>query len=313
MTFSKLGKTGILASRIVLGTWQFDGTTWDGIDDAESIKTVHAALDAGINTLDTAEAYGRSEEVVGKAVQDRRQDVHLISKLNREPECVRRTVEQSLRRLRTDYIDVYLAHYPPKTRPWHSVLEELDRLREAGMIRAIGVSNFTRQQMEESLKSVRFDVCEPPYSILWRQIDQDGTLEFCRKNEIGVITYSSMAQGLLAGAFLNRQVPEDIHAKNKLFSPGTFEASNSVAGRLKQISDKYGRSMAQVALNWVIATEGVTAAIAGAERPWQTQDAVGAVDWEMEPSDYAELSDIGMQVSATLDFSTNMWSVDPRV
>ena len=158
MEYRSLGKSDLLVSPIVLGTWQFDSTAWEGSNERDSIRTVHAALDLGINTVDTAEAYGESEEILGKAVEGRRDKVCIVSKANRRPEEIRSTVEQSLSRLRTDYIDVYLAHYPPKAPPYYSVLEELDRLREEGKLRALGVSNFTRYQLEQTLSVLRFDV-----------------------------------------------------------------------------------------------------------------------------------------------------------
>lgn len=313
MKTRKLGKTKINVSPIVLGTWQFDSDLWKDSSEVDSIRTVHAAIEAGINTLDTAEAYGSSEELIGRALKGKRDQMQIFSKLNRRKEDVREGVEQSLRRLQTDYIDVYMAHYPPKDRPYAAVLHELDKLREEGKIRALGVSNFSVTQLEEALSEVRFDVCEPPYNILWREIELNGVLDFCRHNAIGILSYSSMAQGLLAGAFLDQPVPDDIHAENKLFAAGTFESCNEVAREVQHLSLKYNRSMAQIALNWVVHQPGVTAAIAGAERPWQIEDSVKAVGWELDPEDQELLSSLGLDVARSLDYSSNMWKANPEV
>ena len=309
----QLGRSGLTTSEIVLGTWQFDSSLWSATDVGKVEATVHAAIDAGITLLDTAEAYGDSEELIGKALKGRRDDIQILTKMNRTAGEVRQTVEQSLRRLQTDYIDIYMAHYPPKDRPFYSVLAELDKLREEGKIRALGVSNFNREQLAESLGVVRFDACESPFNLLWREIELNGVMDFCRENEIAVLSYSSMAQGLLAGAFVDQDIPNDIHAENKLFKNGFFERSNAVAREVAGVAEAAGVSTAQAALSWVLGQDGITAAIAGAEEPWQIADAARATEVELPQPDRQRLSESGMAVGKDLDYGSNMWSVNPEV
>jgi aryl-alcohol dehydrogenase-like predicted oxidoreductase len=313
MREKQIGRSGLSTSEIVLGTWQFDNSLWAATDVGKVEATIHAAIDAGITLLDTAEAYGDSEELIGRALKGRRHEIQILTKMNRTAGEVRKTVEQSLRRLQTDYIDIYMAHYPPKARPFHSVLAELDKLRQEGKIRALGVSNFNREQLEESLAVIRFDACESPFNLLWREIELNGVLEFCSENEIALLSYSSMAQGILAGAFLDQEVPNDIHAENKLFKPGFFERSNDVARAVAEVATELHVSAAQVALSWVVSTPGITAAIAGAEEPWQIEDAARAAGVALTPAIVDRLGDLGMEVARDLDYGSNMWSANPEV
>jgi aryl-alcohol dehydrogenase-like predicted oxidoreductase len=307
----KLGRTELEVTPIVLGTWQYDSKTWCDIKDEESVRTVHAAMDLGVNLLDTAQGYGRSESVVGRALRGWRDRMQIMTKLFTPAARVEDAVDSSLRNLKTDYLDICAAHYPPAEGIPYDALLVLDRLRSEGKVRALGVSNFSLAQMEASLEAVRYDVCEPPYNLLWRQAELEGILDFCRANEIAVLTYSSLAQGLLAGRFLDGVVPDDIHAKNKLYAPGTFERCLEVAQLVRAKAEKYRVSMAQVALNWALGQPGVSACIAGAERPWQIEDAVGAVGWVLEEQDARELGAQGMAVARTLDYATNMWHWRP--
>ena len=184
-------------------------------------------------------------------------------------------------------------------------------IQKAGKIRYIGVSNFSLEQLKDALETVRFECCQPPYNIFWRQIEED-ILPFCREHEIGVICYSPLAQGLLTGKFRSRsQVPDDVRANNKLFQEGVFEKCLEVVDFMEGIARRHNRTLAEVALNWVIHQPGVTAAIVGARRPSQLQENLGGAGWSLTDEEIKQIGHRGLEVSKLLDYSTNMWGYKP--
>ena len=213
-----------------MGTWQAGKDMWAGIDDAQSTQAIKAAYDAGITTFDTAEVYGsgHSERVVGNALYDVRDRVVIATKVfsnHLQYNQVIGACHGSLKNLNTDYIDLYQIHWPPgsfgaKKVPLEETMRAMTDLKAQGKIRAIGVSNFSRSQLEEAATFGRVDSLQPPYSLFWRKVETDA-LPYCRKNNITVLAYSSMAQGLLTGKF----GPDHTFAKgdhrfrNKLFQP----------------------------------------------------------------------------------------------
>jgi len=222
MQYRELGKSGIKASVVGIGTWQMGGWRWGGTEEASAIKTLHAALDAGINLVDTAPAYGRglSEEVVGKAIKGRRDQVILATKcglvwhinkgtfffeqqggpINKYlgPESINYEIEQSLKRLQTDYIDLYQTHWQDATTPIEETMAVLLKLKDQGKIRAIGVSNANPEQMTEYQKFGEIASDQELYSMFDRKIEADN-LPYCHTQQISMLSYAPLAKGLLSG------------------------------------------------------------------------------------------------------------------
>jgi myo-inositol catabolism protein IolS len=289
----QLGASGVQASIIGLGTWPMSGEWWGAADDAESIRTIHRALELGVTLLDTAEGYGNghAEEVVGRALAGRRADAVIADKVaptHLEPEQVRRAFEQSCRRLQTGHIDIYFIHWPNIDVPIGPVMAELERMRAAGKIRAIGVSNFTAAEMDEARRHGRIDVLQPPYNMFWRFIER-AEIPYCLEHGIGVMTYASLAQGLLTGT-LTRDTPfaeGDNRPTTVLFQPENYGRCLDAVEELRPVARAYGKSVAQLAINWITRRPGVSSALLGARTVAELSENAGGVDWTMAEDDLA--------------------------
>lgn len=290
MEYRELGKSGIKVSVVGLGCWPMGGEAWGGADDEESIRTIHRSLDLGVNLFDTAEAYGRgrSEEVLGRGLLGKRSQAVISSKAaahHLAPEEIVGALEGSLKRLQTDYLDVYFVHWPVAEIPLSETIGKLEELRQSGKIRAIGVSNFRVDQLEEAMKWGQIDVVQPAYSLLWRSMELD-LRPFCEAKGIGIMTYSSLAQGLLTGTITkDTKFPEgDQRPKTTLFQPDVLGPGLEAVEGMKPIAREYKVSLAQLALNWVISRPGVTTSLVGARTPREIEDNVGAVGWKLDAS-----------------------------
>ena len=313
MEYRELGTTGVDVSEIILGAWQFGQDSWADIKDDESVAAIHAALDAGINMIDTAVGYGRgySEEVVGNAVRERRDEVMLASKTGANPDGIRTGIDECLERMKIDCIDLYQVHYPSSQIPIADTIGAMDEIRQAGKVRFVGVSNFSLEQMQAAVATARIDTCQPPFNVFWRQIDED-VLPFCRDNGIAVIPYSPLAQGLLTGKFRSRtDIPDDIRAKNKLFAEGVFEDCLEVIEMMEGIAEAHGKTLVQTAIAWTLQVSGITAPIVGARRPKQVAGNIGGVGWKLTDEEFEKISGAGLEISKQLDFSSNMWGYAP--
>ncbi|MBD1940758.1 aldo/keto reductase, partial [Coleofasciculus sp. FACHB-712] len=205
-----LGTSDIQISPIVMGTWQAGKRMWVGIEDADTIKAIRVAFDAGITTVDTAEVYGEghSEQIVAQALSDVRDQAVYATKVfanHLKYDQVIEACDRSLKNLKTDYIDLYQIHWPSgvfksEIVPIEETMNALNHLKEQGKIRAIGVSNFSRAQLEEAAQYGRIDSLQPPYSLFWRWVEKDA-MPYCVENKISILAYSSLAQGLLTGKF----------------------------------------------------------------------------------------------------------------
>jgi myo-inositol catabolism protein IolS len=286
MKRAKLGNTEIEVSAVALGCWSFAGdSVWGPQNDVDSIATVHAALDAGINLFDTAEGYGdgRSERVLGKALAGRRDRAVIATKVsasNLAPDQIRASCEQSLRLLQTDYIDLYQIHWPSRTVPLEVSWRALEDLRKEGKVRAIGVCNFGPGDLGELMEIGQCATNQLPYSLLWRGVEYR-VQQMCVDHDVGILCYSPLAQGLLTGKF---GAPDEVpggRARTRHFAKERSLTRHSESGheaetfaaiaRVREICQEINMPMAQVALAWVLCQPGVTSVLAGARGPSQIE------------------------------------------
>ena len=312
-----LGNSEVQITPILMGTWQAGKKMWADIDDEESIRAIRAAVDAGITTIDTAEVYGEghSEQIVARSVADLRDRLEYASKVfanHLKYEQVIEACDRSLKNLQTDYLDLYQIHWPAgsfntESVPIEETMKALNKLKDDGKIRAIGVSNFNRQQLEEASKFGRIDSLQPPYSLFWRKIENDA-IPYCIEQNISVLAYSSMAQGLLTGKFKSGHqfAAADHRSANVLFQGENFERAQNALAELKPIADKHNCSLAQLSLAWLIA-QPQTQAIAGARTSKQVEDNAKAASITLSAEELQEIDRIGRQVTDPLDDNPVMW------
>ena len=313
MEYTQFGRTGVEVSRIILGAWQFGKQAWGEIKDDESVQTMFAAIDAGINMIDTAVGYGSgySEEIVARTVREAPKDCLIASKVMGPPGAIGHGVDAALTRMGVQCIDLYQLHYPQPNVPIADQVGAMREIQDAGKIRWIGVSNFSLQQMQEAVATARIESCQPPHNVFWRQFEDD-VLPLCGEHDIAVIPYSPLAQGLLAGRFrAPEDVPDDIRANNKLLAPDVLAQCLPVVERLEAIGRAHGKSLVQAAIAWTIQAPNITAPIIGARRAEQLAENLGGVGWSLTDDEWTEISDAGKAISAGLDFSSNMWGWAP--
>lgn len=302
----ELGNSGVKVSPIGLGTWPMSGQWWGASDDDESVRTIHRSLDLGVTLIDTAEGYGNghAEEVVGRALKGRRNEAVIADKVspgNLSPEAIRKAWEGSARRLGTDMIDVYFMHWPNIDLPVADAMGELEKLRSEGKIRAIGVSNFTAAEMEQAGQHGTVDVLQPPYNLFWRYIELD-QLPYCREHNIGIMTYSSLAQGLLTGT-LSRDTtfPEgDNRRATALFQPEMFERCLDAVARMQDVARRTGHSLAQLAIAWNITRPGITTSLLGARTTGEIEENAGGVGLSLPEDAAREIDRLGRDVFESL-------------
>ena len=317
MEFRMIGTSGIKISSIIMGTWQAGKEMWVGIDDTESTKAIKAAYDAGITTFDTAEVYGdgHSEKIVGNALQNVRDKVVIATKVFSNHLRYQQVIDachQSLKNLNTDYIDLYQIHWPPgsfgaKHVPLEETMGALTDLKAQDKIRAIGVSNFSKSQMETAAKYGKIDSLQPPYSLFWRQVETDA-LPYCLENNITVLAYSSMAQGLLTGKFGpdHKFAKGDHRFRNKLFQPENYARVQKALEKLRPIANANNITLGQLALAWIISRPGICA-VAGARSAEQAAQNAAAANVRLSEQDLAAVDEIGKTVTDPLDDDPVMW------
>jgi len=317
MRFVILGKTDIHLSSIIMGTWQAGKSMWTGIDDNQSEKAIHAAMDAGITTFDTAEEYGKghSERVLGKALKGRRDKVNILTKVFANHLAYDQVIAacgRSLKNLGTDYLDLYQIHWPSgsfrsKVIPIEETMEALMELKNAGKIRSIGVSNFSLDQLQTACEIGPIDSLQPPYSLLWRHVEGD-LMDWCQENHVTILAYSPMAQGLLTGKFgPDHQFDKGDHRKaNRLFHPDVYPRVQDTVAALRPIAQEKGISMAQLALAWVTAKPGVCA-IAGARNAQQATDNAKAGDLVLGTDELDRMDRASRPVVDLIDDNPVLW------
>ncbi|QIR40913.1 aldo/keto reductase [Tolypothrix sp. PCC 7910] len=312
-----IGTSDVKITPILMGTWQAGKRMWVGIEDDDSIKTIRAAFEAGITTIDTAEVYGdgHSERIVAEALSDVRSQVEYATKVfanHLKYDQVIAACERSLKNLKTDYIDLYQIHWPSgafntEIVPIEETMNALNFLKEQGKIRAIGVSNFSREQLAQATQYGRIDSLQPPYSLFWRPVEKE-LMPYCVEHQISILAYSPLAQGLLTGKFSpgHQFDPADNRAKNRLFQGENFERAQQALDKLRPIAERHNATLAQLALAWLIA-QPQTNAIAGARYPQQAKDNAVAGEVKLSDAELAEIDAIGRSVTDHLDESKLMW------
>jgi myo-inositol catabolism protein IolS len=293
MRTKQLGKNGPEVPVICLGAWPLGGGMGE-LPDQQVIDTVHAAIDCGVTFIDTAEGYRTSESVLGKALAGRRDQVVLATKLSGDHslEHMNEAIENSLRALGTDYIDLYQLHGPKPEYPIEATMEGLLRLKEQGKIRYIGVSNFSAEQHAEALQYGHIDSSQPMYSMLVRT--QEAVLSFCAENGIGVIVHSPLAKGLLTGKYAPDHIFPDGDERSWMagFQGERFTAALRVADELKAWAESQGHSLYELAIAWVLANSAVTSCITGAKTPEQVRQNAAAADWVLTRENLQEVERI---------------------
>jgi aryl-alcohol dehydrogenase-like predicted oxidoreductase len=301
MIYRKLGKSGLDVSVVGFGAWAIGGWMWGGADEDQAVAAIQAAIDHGINLIDTAPAYGfgRSEQIVARAIHDRRDKVVLATKCgliwDREegefmfhadqagitavaseknfyrclrPDSIRAELELSLKRLKTTHVDLYQTHWQESTTPIADTMATLLKLKEQGKIRAIGVSNASLTQLQAYGP---IDADQEKYSMLDRGLENNGILDYCHRQNVGVLAYSPMANGLLTGKILPDRHYEagDLRKGNPRFSPANVERVNAMLAQLQPIAQRHQATLGQLVVAWTAAQPGMTCVLCGARNPQQ--------------------------------------------
>jgi len=302
----RLGRTDLEVSRICLGTWQFGGE-WGAIDRGEAIATVARARELGINFFDTAQAYGfgASEKLLAQALAGvPREEVVIATKggLRREggellrdasPAWLRSGVEESLRHLGTDHVDLYQVHWPDPGTPFAETAAALDELVREGKVRHVGASNFDTREIAQFERTRPLETLQPPYHMLRREIERD-VLPYCREHDIGVLIYGPLAHGLLSGRFTREThlARDDWRAGSGLFSGDAYERNLETVERLGELAAELQITVAQLAIAWTLANPAVHVAIVGARRPAHIEGAAPATEVHLDADALARVDAI---------------------
>ena len=304
MKLTQIQGTSLRVSPVAIGTWAIGGWMWGGTDEKESVATIRAAFEHGINLIDTAPVYGfgRSEEIVGKAIAEGRLRSDLLiatktglqwegGKVSRNASRARivREVEDSLRRLRTDYIDIYQVHWPDPLIMIEETADAMHMLFAQGKIRAIGVSNFSVSQMERFRRIAPLHVLQPPYNLFERGIEAD-LLPYCQKHNIAMLGYGALCRGLLSGRMKADTVFEgdDLRRNDPKFLEPRFSQYRAAVSRLDRLAQRFGKRVIHLAVRWML-DQGITTALWGARHPNQLQPVDEVVGWSLDASARAEI------------------------
>jgi aryl-alcohol dehydrogenase-like predicted oxidoreductase len=290
--------TNLNPTRIALGTWAIGGWMWGGSDEAESIRTIRSAVDRGINLIDTAPVYGfgHSEEIVGRALEEiGRHKVLIATKVGldwRDGQPFRdgsgarihKEIEESLRRLRTDVIDIYQVHWPDPNTPIEETAHAMAELHRAGKIRAVGVSNFSTEQMRAFRAAAPLHTAQPPYNLFEREAEKD-VLPYCRDNSIATLAYGSLCRGLLSGRMkADRAVSgDDLRRNDPKFQPPRLQQYLRAVEQLDAFArETYGKRVLHLAVRWVLDQQPLSIALWGARHPAQLDEVTDIMGWKLD-------------------------------
>ncbi|WP_223067339.1 aldo/keto reductase [Paenibacillus caui] len=302
----RLGRTDLLVNRIGLGTNAVGGhNLYPNLNEETGKEMVRTALDLGVNFLDTAFIYGpeRSEELIGEVLKEKgRQNAVVATKgahkfadgkvlLDNSPAFLTQSVEDSLRRLQTDYIDLYYIHFPDEHTPKAEAVGALQKLKEQGKIRAIGVSNFSIEQLREANVDGYVDVLQSEYNLFKREAEQD-LLPYCKESSISFIPYFPLASGLLGGKYTKDAAFKDIRANNPLFQGDAFARNLDKVEQIRPIAERLGSEVAHVVLAWYLKQDAIDALIPGAKKPEQVRNNLKTLEVNLTDADVKEISSI---------------------
>ena len=328
MQYIKLGSTDLRVSRIAFGCMStVANPTYDGVEDAKGIATIRASLDHGINFFDTAPAYGdgASEDLLGRALEDVRDQVVIADKISSQTLSaneVREECEKSLKLLRTDYIDLYQIHWPRREVPLDETLKAMEELVKSGKVRALGVCNFGELDMKDALAvGPTLATNQIVYSLLSRAVEFE-VADICDQHDVGMLCYSPIAQGLLAGKYHSADEVPDERARTRMFSkdrpqsrhnePGCEDEAFRAIAAVRKVSERLGQSMADVSLAWLLHQKAVACVLAGASREEQVARNAAAADITLSAEDLAELDAATRPVKEAMGPSIDMWATPAR-
>jgi aryl-alcohol dehydrogenase-like predicted oxidoreductase len=293
-------------SRIALGTWAIGGWMWGGTEEKDAIETIHRALDNGITLIDTAPVYGfgQSEEIIGKALGGWRDKVLIATKVgldwsddgivrNSTPDRLQKELEDSLRRLKTDVIDIYQVHWPDDGVDFEKTAATLEGFRREGKVRAIGVSNFLPAQMDKFLAAAPIATVQPPYNLFERGIEDD-VLPYAKKHDIVVLAYGALCRGLLSGKITEQTTfdGDDLRNNDPKFQEDRRGQYIAAVERLNTLAqEKFGKSVLTLAVRWIL-DRGDTLALWGARRPDQVDAVTDVVGWHIDEGTMREIDKI---------------------
>ncbi len=301
----RLGKTDLQVSPVALGCWPMAGMTSLGVNDTDSLATLAACLDAGINFLDTAYNYGphgESERLIARALGSKRDQFVIATKgglhwgpqgerlHDASPRALRRECDESLQRLGTDYIDLLYLHAPDPAVPLGESAGAMAELLATGKVRAVGASNVSLAQLIEFAAACPVSACQPKYNMLQREIEAD-IVPWCIQHQVSLVVYWPLMKGLLAGKLARDHVFDaaDGRAKYPMFQGTEWQKNQDLVDALRSIASAAKRTVAQVVINWTIHRPGITAALCGAKRPDQLRENAGALDWRLTEQQLAEI------------------------
>lgn len=301
----QLGRTDIHVTPVALGCWPIAGMTSLDVNDADSLATIAACFDIGVNFIDTAYCYGlhgESERLIAQALGARRDEMVIATKCgihwgsdgvqvkDGRPETLRRQCEESLRRLRTDRVELLYLHAPDPQTPVAESAGELRRLMEQGKTRSVGVSNFTLDQLQAFHAVCPISAFQPPYNMLQRQIEAD-TLPWCRANGVSTMVYWPLMKGLLAGKLARDHVfaAGDGRAKYPMFQGEEWRKNQDFLDDLRQVASASGHTLTELVINWTVHQPGITVALCGAKRPEQIRESARALGWKLMDAEFAQI------------------------
>ena len=315
MEYRKFGQTGVDISGIGFGCWEIGGG-YGSIEETDFIKAINRALEIGINSFDTAEAYGfgASEKSLAKALGSRRKDAVITTKFgvgypdapnyrDSTRKRVMESIEKSLKALNTDYVDVYLIHWPDRNVPFEEPMRALDDLVKQGKVRAVGLSNFKLNEIEACMKTRRVDVVQYCWNMFDRRMQKE-IFPYCRENKIGVMAYGSLAYGMLTGTLSEEKTFEkndwrskrgqlgNINLFQHLFGPDHFLKNLRAVEELKGVAKRYGKTLPQLALNWTLSNPVISTALVGCRNPGEVDDNAGSLGWKISDADMKEIDAI---------------------
>lgn len=310
MEYRRFGKTELNVSAIGFGCWE-SGGEYGAFDDRHIINAVHLALDMGINLFDTAEGYGfgRSETLLGKALQSRRDEALVVTKggiyrnggdwyRDSRPATLQAAIDRSLRALQTDYVDVYLVHWPDNARAFDDTMAAMEDIRSQGKTRFIGVSNYRPEEIEQALQGGAIDVVQYGYHLFDRRLERF-VFPTVAKHDFGLMTYGSLAHGLLTGTFTRDMTFEETDWRRAgiafnlpLWTPEVLPRNLDVVEELQAIARDYGKTLAQMALRWVLSNALASVALVGFRHPREVEANLAGLDWTLDPEGLERIQDV---------------------